>query len=182
MVTRHVLEVIFLLALPAAVFLGGALLMSEISGRSPSQAPNHTPLNQRLGYDVKTVADYWAALEEPGRHAERRFLELDLIFPFLYGAAYVCSYLVAWASLGRPFNPLWVITPVVVTLLADWTENLVQLDQIKKYQALGSRALEPHWIQVASVATVLKLTAFCGMTVLLLWLVAWVILRAVRPS
>lgn len=183
------IKAIFMIALPTVVFFGGAWIMSEMSDRervmerlSQAAAPaDQKPLNQRLCYDVAAVHRHWGALDDTARHAERRFLELDLIFPFLYGVALATSLLMAWASLGRPFNPAWVLAPVVITLLADWTENLVQLGQIKRYIITSNEtALQAGWIQVASTATMLKLLLFGGVSLLLLWLVALVLIRALR--
>jgi hypothetical protein len=183
MAAKQVLEVIFLLALPAAVFVGGGSLMSSLSGRPAVRPSTQRPLNLRLfGYDVGAVTSYWTDIEEPGAglQAEQRFLELDLIFPFFYGAAYASSCLLAWAWLGRPFNPAWVFAPVIITVAADWIENLVLLDQIKKFQALGAAALEPRWVQVASVATISKVFAFIVMTLVLVWLAGRLALQAIK--
>jgi hypothetical protein len=55
------MEAIVMLALPSLLFYGGAWVLVKASGR-----------------------DYWNALDDPARRAERRFLELDLLFPFVY--------------------------------------------------------------------------------------------------
>lgn len=88
-------------------------------------------------------------------------------FPFFYGAALATSLLILWALLGRSFNPGWVLAPVVITLLADWTENLVLLVQLRRYAESGARGLNAGWIQVASVATILKLVFFVASSLLI---------------
>jgi len=102
------------------------------------------------------------------------------VFPFLYGAALAGALLLAWVALGRPFHPLWFISPVVITALADWTENIVQLSQLQRYVEKGKSGLEAPWVQTASIATVLKLVFFSGASLLLVCLVVWMVLRAGR--
>lgn len=183
MAVKQALEVIFLLALPVAVFVGGGSLMSSMSGRPAMRPSTQRPLNLRLfGYDVGAVTSYWEPFEKPVIRAEQRFLELDLIFPFFYGAAFACSCLLGWAWLGRPFNPAWVIAPIMVAVVADWVENLVLLDQIKKFQSLGGAGLERRWVRVASVATIVKIIAFGGMLSGVLCVAARLALRASKAS
>jgi hypothetical protein len=125
-----------------------------------------------LNLDVRrraiAVSRHWAVLKETALlRAEQRFLELDLIFPFFYGAALATSLLIAWAALDRPFSPARLIAPVAITVLADWTENLVQLRQLSRYIDGGEAALQSGWIQLASVATVIKLVFFVGSSLFL---------------
>jgi len=47
--------------------------------------------------------------------------------------------------------------PVAVTVLADWTENLLQLGQLRRYTEDGEAGLQPGWIRIASAATNLKM-------------------------
>ncbi|HMH48691.1 MAG TPA: hypothetical protein VK548_00550 [Candidatus Acidoferrum sp.] len=160
---RLYLTVLVLFLLPAVVFKGGARLMSMVSG--PHTVAGQKPLNQRwLGYNAEAVAGYWKALGEAGRlAAEPRFLELDLVFPTLYGTAFAVSLLTASAKLGCPLHVAWVIAPVVVTVIADWVENLVQLDQLRDYIKSDKKdvtALDPKWIRLASTATSVKLIFF----------------------
>jgi hypothetical protein len=183
-------NVITILALPLVVFQSGVWIMSEMSGRQyvvqrllqVAALEDRTPLNQRLGYDVKAVDHHWGALDDTARGAEERFLELDLVFPFLYGAALAASLLMAWTTLSKPFSPVWLITPVAITLLADWTENLVQLGQLRRYADGGKAALQASWIQIASIATVLKLSFFIGSSLFLIGLVAIVVVRSLRAA
>jgi hypothetical protein len=68
------------------------------------------------------------------------------------------------------------------TRLADWIENLTQLNQIKRYLIDGETALEANWIRVASVATTVKLPVFSGITIFLLTLTGLIIARAIRSA
>ena len=170
---RPYLTVLVLFLLPAVVFKGGARVMSMVSG--PHTVDGQTPLNQRwLGYDAGAAAGYWKALGEAGRlAAEPRFLELDLVFPTLYGTAFAVSLVTASAKLGCPLHVAWVIAPVVVTVIADWVENLVQLDQLRDVTAL-----DPKWIRVASTATIVKLLFFSISSLALIVLLLYMLLRS----
>jgi hypothetical protein len=173
--SKLAVNVIIMLTLPVVVFLLGRWVMSEMSNRQyvmqrleAAAKDDRKPLNVRLGYDLHAVSRHWAVLKEATLlRAEQRFLELDLIFPFFYGAALATSLLMAWAALGRPFSPAWLIAPVAITVLADWTENLVQLRQLSRYIDGGEAALQSGWIQLASVATVMKLVFFVGSSLFL---------------
>jgi hypothetical protein len=187
-------KVIIMITLPFAVFLGGLWVMSKMSDQDyvtqrllQSAAPeDQKSLQQRWGgYDADAVNRYWGALDNAALRLERYFLELDLVFPFLYGAALSASLLIAWAALGRPFNPAWLITPVAVTVLTDWTENLVQLGQLRRYVEDGQAGLQSSWIQIASAATILKMLFFLGASLFLVGLIIAIIIgvvvRALRP-
>ena len=163
-----VAKALLVLALPIVVFLAGARLMGVWSGRdrvvqrlAQHAAPeDRKPLNQRLGYGTAAVARHWGALDPVTRAAERHFLELDLAFPLFYGAAFLVSLLLAWATLGRPFHPVWIVGLVGIMIASDWTENLLQLTQLSRYVELGAASLQSQWIAIASVATVVKLASF----------------------
>jgi hypothetical protein len=185
--SRLAVKLVIVLTLPLAAFSTGAWIMAKLSDRDYvtqrlSQLPDardRKPLNQRLcGYDAAAVGCHWGALDETALRNERRFLRLDLVFPFLYGAALVACLWMAWAALGRPSPPAWLLAPVAVTVLADWTENLVQLAQLRRYVESGTAGLQPGWIQVASTATVLKLLFFVGTVLFLVGLVAAVAIQA----
>ena len=94
--------------------------------------------------------------------------------PFLYGGVFAAALLAAWIQLGRPCDPVWVVLPVIVTVVADWTENLVQLGQLGRYQP-DAATLDPGWIQAASIATMLKLVfgAVSGLLLVAL-VVGWI--------
>lgn len=175
---------IVMLTLPYVILLTGAWIMSKICNLKyvkhvVHQLPNsrdRKPLYGRLsGYDIGAVNRYWTALDETARRAQKCFLVLDLFFPLLYGAAFLTSLLMAWVLLGRPFHPLWLMAPVAVTIIADWTENLVQIAQLRSFRESGEAGLHVRWIQVASIATILKLIFFVGTTLFHLGLAAMVI-------
>ncbi len=163
------LKIAFALVLPIVVFFGGVWIMSVLTGRQSVQRrlagvadADRKPLNERFGYGLNDVDRHWDALanDPRARSSEQRFLEMDLLFPFFYGAALAASLLMLWALLGRPFNPALLLAPVVITLLADWTENLIQIHQFGRYVDAGKQGLSEGWIRVASVATILKLGFF----------------------
>ncbi len=120
------------------------------------------PLQQKLrGYDVAYVGSYWGGLKE-ARASERMLLVVDLAFPLLYGGAFAMVVLFAWSTLG--LHPAWLpglLAPVLIAVAADWTENLVLLGQLGRFEIAGS--LSASWIRVASTATSLKLV-FVGLS------------------
>jgi hypothetical protein len=177
--------------LPFVVFWIGALTMRRLTGqrevarRLVDKLParrDQTPLNQRfLGYDRAAVQRHWGALaiDPPLLRSERSALLLDLIFPLLYGAALVASLLLCRRWLQPPFDCGWLLLPVAIGVLADWTENLVQLKQIRRFQEAEAapEALEDGWIRVASVATQVKLLFLGGSALILLILVLVLLFR-----
>ena len=176
--SRPYLAVTGLLLLPIVVFVSGAWIMSRISGRR--FVTGQKPLNQRLGYDLKAVDRYWRALDRPARRAEQRFLTLDLVFPIFYGAALAASLLMASALLSGGTYAVWMVVPVLVTVVADWVENLVQLDQLRSYIESGEAGLAAGWIRLASGATIVKLLSFSISFRALLVVLALILWRA-RP-
>lgn len=150
-------KAVVVLALPIVVFLAGAIVMQTLSGRTLG---DREPLNQRVrGYDAAAVKRHWEILKnDEVLEAEQCFLELDLAFPLLYGGALAASLLIAWKALGLPFGRAWLIAPVAITILSDWTENLIQLGQLRRF--IDGKALQASLIQIASVATILKLLFF----------------------
>ena len=169
-----------MVALPLGVFKGGGAIMGKVSERH--DLPDHAPLFMRVrGYDRNAVELYWGKLETTlGRKAldgERLFLELDLIFPFLYGAALGASLLLGWGALGKRFSAGWIVAPVALGVVADWTENLVQLRQLQRFMAAGGAGLESRWIAVASAATSVKIVVLAGASLFVLVLAVLVLLR-----
>jgi len=182
-----VVKAIMLLTLPTIVFIGGVYIMSKLSGRASvtyqlpdtAEPGDAKPLNQRVtGYDLEGVSRYWGALDLKARTFEQRFLEMDLVFPFFYGAALASALLFAWAALGRPFHPVWLLSPIAITVVADWIENLVQIGQLGLYAENGKAGLQSGWILIASTATIIKLVLFFSTSLLLVWLTVWMVLRA----
>lgn len=169
------LKALFLITMPVVLFAAAGYSMMHLTGRDQfrSRKPEAVPLNFRAsGYDAPAANAYWNWLGPDGRKAEQRFLEADLAFPFLYGGAMLASLLLAWAWLGRPFSPLWLLAPVAITIVADWIENLVHWHQLRLHAA--GEPLQAGWIQAASVATTAKLGFFwlsaAGVVVLAVWL------------
>ena len=104
-------------------------------------------MQQRLGYDTSAVNHHWGALDNTALRRERRFLELDLVFPFLYGVALSASSWRTWATLGRPFHAAWLMAPVAITVLADWTGSSCSWGSCDVTQRMGSRSatrLDPN--------------------------------------
>ena len=167
---------------PTVVFVGVATLQSAHSGRDQalkSATPqNPTPLNMRLYYDNDVVDSFWGALGKSGRVAEQRFLEEDLVFPTLYGGAIAGSLLWLLPVTGLSWRPWLVVSPLVVGVMGDWTENLIQLEQLRRYGALGKNGLDASAIRLSSLATDLKLAGVTLSGVLLLVLVAAFLRRA----
>lgn len=179
---------IVLLALPTAVFICGVYVMSKLSGREQvtqrlrdyAKAEDRKPLGLRIGgYNVAAVNRHWGALDPHMLKLERRALELDLVFPFFYGGSLAAALLLAWVALDRPFHPVWVILPVAITVAADWIENLVQLGQLRLFDAGVKDGLRSGWIQIASAATTTKLVFYSGSSLLLIGLVAWMVVSGV---
>lgn len=164
---------------PFGVFKFGVWAMEGVSGRVPSGEP----LNVRFrGYELDEVETYWRAIAaERGAEeleAEKRFLEADLVFPFAYGGALAASLLIGWVLVGRRFARVWCLLPVGVAVLADWVENLVHIRQLKLFvdhQPLGKTSIE-----VASLATQVKLTATLVCIVFVFGLTVWVIAARFR--
>ena len=172
-------RVLFAIGIPLAVFAILGSLMMNLTGRdqfSQTADPASTPLNFRIsGYDKAGVRSYWTWLGSDGRIAERRFLLVDLAFPVAYGAGLLAGLFLAWAGAGRPFGMGWLVAPVVITVLADWTENLVHLAQLSRFVA--GNPLQAAWIKVASVATSTKMLFFIVATVLILVLCGLIMRR-----
>jgi hypothetical protein len=134
------------------------------------------------GYDAAAFDRYWNALDGEARARERYFLQLDLVFPLLYGAGLAAALFLAREALGRPLHLAWLLAPVALTVAADWTENLVHLDQARRHVEEGGAGLHPGWIQAASAATMVKLGFFTLTCVLLLGLAAWLVVRRAGPA
>jgi hypothetical protein len=175
-----------MLVIPAGVAIGGAALLTRLSGRAAVTAQlatlpegDRTPLNSRWRYDGPAVARHWAALDRTGLAAETRFLEMDLVYPFAYGGAFLAALLIGWAMLGRPFNPAWLVVPVAATVVADWVENLTILPQIRAFTAGGAAALDAGRIAVASAATAVKLAGIIALVVLTIGALILVVRRMI---
>lgn len=163
------------LGLPMAVLLCGDILLSAASGRATAlshialgKGGELKPLNQRwFGYGTDAVKAYWHWLKPAGREAERKFLTLDLLFPFFYGGALAASLSWVWMALEQPFHPAWIVAPLVMIMLADWLENLIQLAQLRHYVSSDEQYVQGVWIQLSSCATLIKLWLTGGLYIAL---------------
>jgi hypothetical protein len=173
--------------LPFFAYFGAGAVLLIASGHSyvtrqlkeKGTPKNRTQLNMRLqGYDKTDVAELWGILDRRALKTERLFLQMDLLFPIFYAGAFVVALRQVWTELGKTFSPVFVVAPAAITAAADWTENLVQLDQLRRYVQNGSAGLQEGWVQVASAATVTKLLFFLGTLGLLVYLAIY---RVVRP-
>ncbi len=171
------MKLLVALGLPLAVFLAGGSWMMKVTGRGnfpETAAPESVPLHFRFGgYDAGEVQVYWDWLGADGRLAELRFLELDLLFPLFYGGAILLSLFLVWNALGRPFSRRWLMAPVFVTLIADWTENLTLRHQLRRF--LGNEPIEEGWLRLAGQATTVKILCFTLACLVLLGLtIRWI--------
>lgn len=174
---------------PFAVLLGGGWVLDHRSGRAAVferlACEGHKiprPLNMRyLGYGPESARTYWSALKEEGRRAERTFLRLDVLFPFFYGGALATSLWWGLLTLKGPFPWVWIATPLAIALIADWVENLIQLNQLGRYRDVpeGDGNLQRAWIRAASCATVIKLWFIGGLYIGLIGLVCVILWKGV---
>lgn len=180
---RSLLTALFILLLPVVVFVGGAVLMEIVSGRAAIKEPEIGRLGLRFtGYGTKHITTYWEQMKANGDtnlQAERRFLQLDLLFAPLYCSAIAFSLYLAWMKFGDQFSLWWLILPIAIALLADWTENYFQLDLVANYIAADS-SVDDNYVRVASTATIAKAWSVSVGTVLLLGMVAMIIVSELR--
>lgn len=197
--TNPWLSIVLALAVPSICLFGGGALIEALSHRSRAEElrkdlpkGDREPLFRRWrGYDREAVHRNWAPLHrgEPAREpartaarvAERTFYELDLVYPFVYGGGLAAGLLLCWATLGRPFDPLWLLAPVVLALLADWTENTATLRLLADYDAdLGGASLAAATVRLASWATQAKLALLVASLTFWVVLLGWAIACTVR--
>lgn len=161
--SRNAVTALCAVLIPLGISLAGGAALTLLAGpRDPGAAGK--PLMQRwTGYKADDAKDYWQKVggsNGTGLAVERRFLELDLVYPFVYGGALLCGLLVLWSHVGRPFPVAILVGLVALAVLADWTENLVQLHELARFAAAETKgAVEPGWIMLASIATMTKLAA-----------------------
>ena len=183
-----IMDALIIVLLPLVVFVSGARLMAAWTGRAHvtarlqqhAAAADRTPLNQRRRYDAAAVARHWGALDRDALAAERQFLELDLVFPFFYGAAFAVSLLLGASLVAPDASRAWFIALVAIVVVSDWTENLLQIGQLQRFVDGGAGALQESWINVASAATAIKLASFGGATVVCTGLAATALIRLAR--
>lgn len=173
-----------IILLPIAVFFAGSFLMGWLSDgkyieKRLQELPDRkdrVPLNRRLiGYNAEALARHWKALDSTALRDERRALEIDLVFPLVYGAAFLTSFLLAWVTIGRPFHFWRLMAPIVITIVADWTENSFLLGQLREF--MDGAPLSGFSVHLASIGTTVKLIFFSGMLLFALVLGVWAALR-----
>ncbi len=178
-----VVRSIVAVAIPVVVFVLPGYFMMHLTGRDQFQRtaqPDSVPLNFRFaGYDAPAATAYWGWLGPAGRDAERRFLKADLVFPVVYGGALFAGLAFAWAGLGRASRPAWLMMPVAMTVLADWTENAVHLSQLAAF--VHGAAVDPGWIQIASIATSTKMAFFTLSSLMILGVCARLLRHRLTP-
>jgi hypothetical protein len=182
---ERIMQAIVLAVLPYVVLRAGAWAAARISGRErvtrllAAAAPDdRTPLNQRRSYDAGAVQRHWGALDADALGREARFLQMDLLLPVLFTAAFAFSFIRMVEWLGPPLQPAFFLVPVAALLLADWTENGTMLRQLGRYAASGGSALQAKPIRIASMATLVKLLLFAGLSLVLAGLAVLAIIRA----
>jgi hypothetical protein len=144
---------------PIATLLAGGLVMSWLSGRREHPG-GEKPLMRRWGYSEFEAERYWRDLASRQElNAERWFLRIDLGFPLVYGAALLLGLHLVWEAAGRPFPWALLVAPCAVAMLADWTENVVQLRLLSSFPPAGGESLPAGAVKVASLATQVKLSA-----------------------
>lgn len=167
---RLLLSGVAAIVLPIEVFLGYANWMDKASERPVAWKRLQNPqvheedrksLNQRWGgYDADAIRQHWQPFDRAALRAERRFLELDLIFPALYGGALVASLWLSRMALGKSILPFLAVPAVAVTVIADWTENLAQLRVLHACIDARELSLQASAVNLASSATITKLAFF----------------------
>lgn len=121
-----------------------------------------TPLYMRYqGYDTSEVIKFFNTLSHTNKdflQYEKKYQTLDLLFPFVYGDALVfCIYIFA-SWLGRLNLLRWLISPVVITMFADWLETSMMLKQLDLYTKGNLSLMSEDVIAIASYSTQVKIT------------------------
>lgn len=151
-------KALFLIFINLTVIVGGGYVMNKLVERSCKTA-DVTPLGMRWqsGYTKETAIEYWKTLSErePDLSTERKFLLIDLVFPFIYGGAFFATLLYATTSNHHPVPPALLLLLIAAIALADWIENLIQLQQIKLF-AQNEADVNVLQIHIASIATRIK--------------------------
>ncbi|WP_297324198.1 ATP-binding protein [Nitrosomonas sp.] len=165
-----------ILLLPLLVLIGGGLLLQLLSGRKLVTLQLDKLANKKdrqnlgirfTGYTAEQVKSHWSVLGADERMIEQRFLTMDLIFAPIYGATFLYALLKGAEYLDFPFSPAMLVALICTMILADWTENTIQLQQLKHMNQRGA-VLQSGWIRIASLATQIKL--LCGIIVMMLLL------------
>lgn len=157
-----ILRAVCLLLLPGLVLIAGGWAMRKAAGWARVHAllaraapGDRRPLGLRPGYDADAVRRHWAVLDADALRREKRVMELDLVFPLVFVGTLACSLVATWVSLHRPVPLAAVLLGLAALLLADWTENLHLIGQVKRVMA--GDELQPGRVRIASLATRAKL-------------------------
>jgi len=182
--TTSLIKLLTAIVLPIAVFFIGGYLMLNLTGRDAfpqTSAPESVPLHFRIGsYTAEQVQAYWNWLGPEGRGAELRFLEVDLLFPVIYGGAILLALFIIRSGLARPLKPQWLVVPVGITMAADWVENLVHWQQLRRF--LKDEPVQAAWLQFASLATSTKIVFFTLSALLLVIMTLWRIIHLLKSK
>ena len=136
---------------PGAVLAIGGHLLERVSGLARYADAVKLPFihTRFAGYDIEAVRTQSKELGTEGLAAYRRMLRWDLLFPIVYGSALIWTITRLWALIA-PDTPTctWVFLLPLVTMVADWSENIILLSQTKSLAEKPS----PGAIRVASRA------------------------------
>jgi len=163
-----------LFGLPMLVLILGGIALHTLSGRQlvvAQLAKLESPKDRRglglrlKGYDLAAVKTHWGILGADERVIEQRYLWMDLLFPLAYGGAFGWALLQASDYLSDPVPTVWLRGLIGLTVLADWTENEIQLLQLRRWDA--GKPLQARRIALASVATQIKLLSAATLTCIL---------------
>lgn len=130
--------------------------------RVASEGANDTPLYARIIYNKDDVTAFWGAMDKDALAGERRFLLTDLVFPLWYGAAFAAAHVCLHGRTSTAVDVVPWLIPMFITVVADWTENVLHLWQFKRFRNGQDNAVSAGWIRVASIATDIKTLAFLG--------------------
>ena len=176
-------------------FLAGATWLEHLADRGQARqhwatlaVADQTPVNERLqGYTLAALERHWQGLSTPAIQAETRWLQLDLGFPWAYGAALLAAL---WSNAQgtasgtasgtlRGARRLGLAgAAVLLAMAADVTENSLLLQQLQRLRQLGPLALQAPAVAAASLATQVKLLALIAALAGLIWRLAQPLLQA----
>ena len=147
----------------AAIFAGGVYLMTTASGHrgvdTALRQAGKEALNMRLRpYGADEAKAVWQVIADTpgGMQAERASLRLDLVFPLLYGGALAFLMLVMLFTVGAGGYSAAFLAPVLLAVIADWTENAIHLRQLARFETAPAD-VSAFMIRIASTATSAKL-------------------------
>ena len=175
-----VLNTFMVLGHPIEVLLGGDPNMSDPSGlaaamtqRPPGDQRRLEPLNPGwFGYRLEGAKKCWPWRKGAGCRAGEKFFTLGLLLSLIYGGLLAVSLGWVWLEVGRPFHPAWIGAPLAIILTADWTEQLIQVAQLRHYLSSDEVRIQNFWIEVFSCATMIRVWVTLGLYVSLIGLVA----------